>query len=165
MQLSRYVEELQQRLVSAAELGGDEARELAQRLSAPLGDAVRLVLLEALSEAANEITAEIAPGAVDVRLQGRDPELVVTPASSGLFESPQPPPSPSRDADDASTSRTTLRLPDQLKAEVEAAAARDGVSVNSWLVRAIAFAVRTPAPPSGGARSSSTSDRLSGWVR
>jgi hypothetical protein len=69
------------------------------------------------------------------------------------------------DPDDVSTSRTTLRLPDQLKAQVEAAAAHEGVSVNTWLVRAVAAALQPAAPSGAPARNSSTSRRLTGWVR
>ncbi|WP_027499877.1 YlcI/YnfO family protein [Rhodococcus sp. UNC363MFTsu5.1] len=170
MELTRYVDELQHQLATAAAAGGNEARELAERLTAPLDAAVRLMLLEALSAAANEITAELAPGSVDVRLQGRDPEFVVTPAPSSAFEdagpaTAEPAPPAALDPDDVSTSRTTLRLPDQLKAQVEAAAAREGVSLNTWLVRAVAAAVRPATPSSATARTSSTSGRLSGWVR
>ena len=80
MELDRYVEELRNQLMVAAEAGGDDARELAGRLIAPLESSVRLMLLEALSDAANEITLELAPGSVEVRVRGREPELVVTPA-------------------------------------------------------------------------------------
>jgi hypothetical protein len=168
--LTRYVDELQHQLSTAAAAAGDEARELADRLTAPLDAAVRLVLLEALSTAANEITAELAPGSVDVRLQGRDPEFVVTPAPVSAFEGTGPPTTePARpgvlDPDDVSTSRTTLRLPDQLKAQVEAAAAHEGVSVNTWLVRAVAAALQAPQPSSAPTRSSRSSGRLTGWVR
>jgi HicB family len=170
MDLTSYVEELQHQLAIAAAAGGDEARELADRLTAPLDAAVRLVLLEALSTAANEITAELAPGSVDVRLQGRDPEFVVTPAPASAFEDARPPTAePTRsavlDPDDVSTSRTTLRLPDHLKAQVEAAAAREGVSVNTWLVRAVAAALQPATPSRETARKTSTSRRLTGWVR
>lgn len=170
MDLTRYVDELHHQLATAASAGGDEARELADRLTAPLDAAVRLVLLEALSAAANEITAELAPVSVDVRLRGRDPEFVVTPAPSSDFEDVTPPSAePSRpavlDPDDVSTSRTTLRLPDQLKAQVEDAAAREGMSVNTWLVRAVAAALQPTAPSRTTARTRSTSGRLTGWVR
>lgn len=171
MDLTRYVDELQHQLATAAAAGGDEARELAARMTAPLDAAVRLVLLEALSTAANEITAELAPGSVDVRLRGRDPEFVVTPAPAPAFENAEPataePALPTRalDPDDVSTSRTTLRLPDQIKAQVEAAAAREGVSLNTWLVRAVAAALQPAAPSRATARTSSTAGRLTGWVR
>jgi hypothetical protein len=114
---------------------------------------------------------------VDVRLRGRDPELVVTrPSGSGLAEvAPAPasapagpaPAIPETDAaeapDDTVTSRTTLRLPDQLKARVEKAAAEDGLSVNSWLVRAIAGALE-PKSRRTAQRESRTGDSFTGWV-
>jgi hypothetical protein len=174
MDLTGYVDDLQRRLAIAAEAGGDEARSLAERLTAPLDAAARLVLLEALAAAAGEITAELAPGSVDVRLRGRDPEFVVTVPVAANFTSasdvPVPvaaeTPPPTAITDDASTSRTTLRLPDQLKAQVEQAAARDGVSVNTWLVRAIAAAVE-PAPtrPTETRPADGDANRVTGWVR
>jgi hypothetical protein len=175
MELNGYVDELQRQLAIAAEAGGDEALALAQRLTAPLDASVRLVLLEALSAAAAEITAELAPGSVDIRLRGRDPEFVVTLPATTTFESASdrpasPAPEPLAAAsftDDTSTSRTTLRLPDQLKAQVEQAAARDGVSVNTWLVRAIAAAVE-PAPsrrPTETRPAEGDANRVTGWVR
>jgi hypothetical protein len=175
MDLTGYVDDLQRRLAIAADAGGDEARALAERLSAPLDASVRLVLLEALSAAAAEITAELAPGSVDVRLRGRDPEFVVTAPPATTFESASDRraapavelPLAALQADDASTSRTTLRLPDQLKAQVEQAAARDGVSVNTWLVRAIAAAVE-PAPPRRPTETrpaDGDANRVTGWVR
>lgn len=181
MQLTDHVDELQRQLAIAAEAGGPDARELAQRLTAPLDAAARLVLLEALSAAAAEITAELAPGSVDIRLRGRDPEFVVTPPPATAFAStadrPAAAPSTAGAApaaapsalitDDASTSRTTLRLPDQLKAQVELAAARDGVSVNTWLVRAIAAAVEPTQPRRQPEPDPADHDpkRVTGWVR
>ncbi|WP_433508769.1 hypothetical protein ACQP2T_32790 [Nonomuraea sp. CA-143628] len=79
MDLAPYVDNLRRELAVAAEAGGDDARALAERLTLPLESATRLVLLEALSAAADEITRELAPGSVDVRLRGRDPSFVVTP--------------------------------------------------------------------------------------
>jgi hypothetical protein len=174
MDLTGYVDDLQRRLAIAAEAGGDQARSLAERLTAPLDAAARLVLLEALAAAAGEITAELAPGSVDVRLRGRDPEFVVTVPVAANFTSASDVPvpvaaetaPPTAIPDDASTSRTTLRLPDQLKAQVEQAAARDGVSVNTWLVRAIAAAVE-PAPtrPTETRPADGDANRVTGWVR
>lgn len=178
MDLTHYVGDLQHRLATAADAAGGEARELAGRLTAPLDAAVRLVLLDALSAAAGEISAELAPGSVDLRLRGGEPEFVVslpttpaqptTPAPPTAAELPLPPGAPeAADADAGATTRTTLRLPDTLKSHVEVAAARDGISVNSWLVRAVATALEQSAArtapqsrpdPRGGTR-------LTGWVR
>jgi hypothetical protein len=175
MDLTGYVDELQRQLSIAAEAGGEQASELAQRLTAPLDASARLMLLEALTAAAAEITTELAPGSVDVRLRGRDPEFVVTAPAPATFTavgvSPSAAPIPASAAaamlDETSTSRTTLRLPDQLKAQVEQAASRDGVSVNTWLVRAIAAAVE-PAParrPESSAPAGGDAQRVTGWVR
>jgi hypothetical protein len=182
MDLTRYVDELQRQLSTAAAAGGEEVREIAGRLTAPLDAAARLVLLEALSAAAGEISAELAPGSVDVRLRGGEPEFVVaapaatvpTAVSTGVAEhaATSAPPAGSAgtataDADAGATTRTTLRLPDHLKTQAEAAAARDGVSVNTWLVRAVAAALDQPtgrpAPQPGPGLPSG--NRLTGWVR
>jgi len=173
MDLMHYVNDLQHQLEAAAEAGGDEARALAERLTAPLESATRLVLLEALSAAASEITRDLAPGSVDVRLRGRDPEFVVTspPASPDFQEAsenssaaaPLPGQLTSDDVDEGGTSRTTLRLPDHLKVRIEEAATREGLSVNSWLVRTIAAALepkdRTPVQ-----RARFGGERYTGWV-
>jgi len=174
MDLAPYVNDLQQQLAVAAEAGGDEARAVAERLSGTLEAATRLVLLEALSTAASEITRELAPGSVDVRLRGRDPEFVV--ASPGPTDYADVAAAPSAAAtsgrsssddaadDDVSTSRTTLRLPDQLKARVDQAAATDGLSVNAWLVRAIADALE-PKNRRTAQKESRGSDQYTGWAR
>ena len=172
MDLDRYVADLRAQLAAAAETGGDDARALAERLGASLDSAARLALLEALSDAASEITRELAPGSVDVRLRGRDPELVVSlPAAPEPAEAPVPstaaPSTAGTDAadplDDTVSSRTTLRLPDQLKARVERAAGEDGLSVNSWLVRAIAAALEPKQRRSAARENAGNS--FTGWVR
>jgi hypothetical protein len=173
MDLTPYVEELQQQLLVAAQGGGDEAERLAERLLPALQSASHLVLLEALSTAAAEITGELAPGSVEVRLRGREPELVVTPPPFDRHdEGPAPAPAapdplPPSDADEGGTARITLRLPEQLKARVEAAAARDGLSVNSWLVRALGAAVDPPAGggPTTEQRTTWGGQRITGWAR
>ncbi|MCR8526302.1 hypothetical protein NPM17_25775, partial [Escherichia coli] len=138
MELGPFVTDLQRQLVDAAENGTDDTRAVAERLAAGLDAATRLVLLDALSAALGEITRELAPGSVDLRLRGREVEFVVTQASAE-----QEPDEPiAVDLDDASTSRTTLRLPDALKLRVDEAAAADGLSVNTWLVRAVAAALQ-----------------------
>jgi hypothetical protein len=182
MDLAPYVDTLRHDLAVAAEAGGDDARALAERLTAPLDSAARLVLLEALSEAADEITRDLAPGSVDVRLRGRNPGFVVTlPPTDEAFdetvdvadgawaaaERHRSPDSAARTgADESSTSRINLRLPDSLKARAEEAAGLEGLSLNAWLVRAVAAAVEPadrdvpsrPRSPRGG-------ERYNGWVR
>lgn len=167
MDLGLYVESLQGQLAVAAEAGGEEARAVAARLSSPLDSAIRLTLQDALSAAAEEITVELAPGAVEVRLRGRELEFVVTPppaeAPAGSDEGAGP--LPPVEGDEGSMARINFRLPGHLKARVEQAAGRDGLSVNSWLVRAAAAALdradpdRRRGPPSRGTQ------HYTGWAR
>ncbi|MGI5424209.1 toxin-antitoxin system HicB family antitoxin [Streptomyces sp. CA-179760] len=175
MDLTPYVDTLRRELAVAAEAGGEDARELAERLTAPLESAARLTLLNVLSAAMDEVTRELAPGSVDVRLRGLDPAFVVTPPpAGGSFEEPDPRPQPPRAPapapapadDDSTTARINLRLPAHLKGRAEEAAAREGLSVNAWLVRAVNAAVE-----SDGTRARSTEstrgggNRYTGWVR
>ncbi|NUT93576.1 MAG: toxin-antitoxin system HicB family antitoxin [Saccharothrix sp.] len=162
MDLTPYVDNLRRELAVAAEAVGDEARALADRLTSQIDPATRLTLLEALSHAASEITRDLAPGSVDVRLRGRDPEFVVTPPPHAAPEAPaQPAPPPPPVDDDGAMTRINLRLPEHLKQRVEDAAATAGISVNAWLVRAASAAldqgVRQPTTLFG--------QRYTGWVR
>lgn len=183
MELARYVDDLQHRLLSAADAAGDEGRQLAERLTTPLEAAVRLALLEALSSAAGEISAELAPGSVDVRLRGGEPEFVVdapgpgreppgrrggTDGPAGAAATAAPGEAvPLPEAEGGATTRTTLRLPDHLKTRAETAAARDGVSVNTWLVRAVAAALERPGVMPAAPRRVERGgrNRQTGWVR
>jgi hypothetical protein len=162
MELGQYVNDLQRQLVSAAENGGEEARAVAERIAAGLDAATRLVLLDVLSAAAGEITRDLAPGSVDLRLRGREVEFVIAqPATeSGTDDLP----ASTVDLDDTSTSRTTLRLPDALKLRVDEAAAADGLSVNTWLVRAVAAALQ-PKQRRSAQRTLRTGDNFAGWAR
>jgi hypothetical protein len=119
---------------------------LAERLTAPLESAIRLTLLDALSAAADEITRELAPGSVELRLRAGEPEFAVTPVpvDEPAFDAAPPPPPP--EADEAATARINLRLPEQLKAGVEQAAGRERLSVNAWLVRVAAAALANDDP-------------------
>jgi hypothetical protein len=178
MDLTPYVERIRQELAIAAEAGGEEAQALAERLTAPLDSAVRLALLEALAAAAAEITSDLAPGSVHVRLSGRDPAFVVAvpPADQPTAEEPGAPAALIDDAalpagERGGTSRINLRLPDDVKAGVEEAAARDRISVNAWLVRAAAAALqagRSAGPATGpgtGRRSSTYGQSFTGWAQ
>jgi hypothetical protein len=158
MDLTTYGENLRRELAVAADAGGDEARALAERLTAPLDSAVRLMLLDALSAAADEITRELAPGSVELRLRSGEPEFVVTAAPA---DEPAPASLPS-DGDEGATARINLRLPEQLKAGVEQAASRERLSVNAWLIRAVASALGQGRPAPGGAR---LGQAYTGWVR
>jgi hypothetical protein len=182
MNLTSYVETLRHELSVAAGAAGEDARALAERLTGPLDAATRLVLLEALSAAADEITRELAPGSVDVRLRGRDPSFVVTPPpaeesfddtadlSHGGWAATatdrRPTAATRTDADDGGTSRINLRLPESLKLRAEEAAGREGLSVNAWLVRAVAAVLDSDGRDGHAQRRSPPGgQRYSGWVR
>jgi HicB family len=162
-----YVENINRQLAVAAEAGGEEARALAERLVAPLEAAIRLTMQDALAAAAEEITTELAPGSVELRLRGRDPEFVVTPPpadSSADDRDDRPPALP--EGDEGTMSRINLRMPDHLKARIEQAAANEGLSVNAWLVRAAAAALERTGPPRGRERRASQgAQRYTGWAR
>lgn len=162
MELGQYVSDLQRQLVDAADNGVEETRAVAERLAAGLDAATRLVLLDALSAAVGEITRDLAPGSVDMRLRGREVEFVVSQPSTESDADERP--VASVDLDDASTSRTTLRLPDALKSRVDDAAAADGLSVNTWLVRAVAAALQ-PRQRRAAQRTLRTGDNFAGWAR
>ncbi|MFD6245833.1 hypothetical protein [Streptomyces roseolus] len=175
MDLTPYVDTLRRELAVAAEAGGDAARELAERLTAPLESAARLTMLNVLSAATDEITRELAPGSVDVRLRGLDPDFVVTrpPADSGA--APVEPSEPAEplaapavpEADEGAVARVNLRLPAPLKARAEEAASREGLSVNAWLVRAVSSALDGggAARPRTAERPRSVGQSITGWVR
>jgi hypothetical protein len=168
MDLSPYVESLRRELLVAAEAGGDDARALAERLIAPLESAVRLTLLEALSAAADEVTRELAPGSVELRLRSGEPEFAVTPPPGERVDDPEPasdaaPPPP--DADEAATARINLRLPEHLKAGIEQAAGRERLSVNAWMVRVAAAALAREDPGRRPRRGGGPGQRYTGWVR
>ena len=171
MDLAPYVEQLQTQLATGADAAGDEARAVVERLAAPLDAAIRLTLQDAVSGAAEEITVELAPGAVEVRLRGRELEFVVTapPAeapSDDDAELDERAALPPVEADEAALSRINLRMPDHLKARVEQAAGREGLSVNAWLVRAAAAAIDRADPERRrGPRPSRGAQHYTGWAR
>jgi hypothetical protein len=171
MELEPYVATLRQELASAAEMAGNDARELAERLATPLESAARLALLEALSAAADEITRDLAPGSVHVRLRGRDPSFVVTlPLPESFAETANTAPAGlapvPTDTDEGATARINFRLGETLKSQIEQTADRAGLSVNSWLTRAAAAALEANVPPHGAERRGARGDeRFTGWVR
>lgn len=188
MDVTPYVRDLGREFTALAEAGGDEARALAERLAAPLEPAIRMTLLDALSAAAGEITRELAPGSVEVRLRGRDADFVVTLPSAGAPGS-RPGDATSEEegdgaaadggaaaggpgrlltAEEGPAARINVRLPEQLKTAIEEAAAREGRSVNAWLVRAAAAALQGTgrdqrSEPGGSGKRAR--QRFTGWVQ
>lgn len=179
MELTQYVESLRRELTVAAEVGGDDARALADRLLPSLDAAVRLTLLEALSAAAEEVSAELAPGSVDVRLRGGTAAFVVTPppppapAGTPADEAVSGPADvrlPIAEGDAAAMVRINLRLPANVKALIEDAAAAGGLSVNTWIVRAAAAALANEGrgatrPVPGKKPDRVVGESYSGWAR
>jgi hypothetical protein len=163
MDLTPYVENVRRELVVAAEAGGGEARALAERLSAPLESAIRLTLLDALSAAADEITGELAPASVELRLRAGEPEFAVTSTSppAEVAAASSPPPLPP-EGGEGETARISFRLPEQLKAGIEQAATSERLSVNAWLVRVASAALAEGRPRWRGGR---TGQAYTGWVR
>jgi uncharacterized protein (DUF1778 family) len=173
MELTPFVDRLRSDLSDAAAAGGPEAQAAADRLALALDPATRMMLLEALSQAASEITGALDNDAVDVRMSGREPEFVVTRLEGA---SPAVPPAPAPTAapepEDDNQSRITLRLPESVKARAEEAANQIGQSLNSWLVDAVRDALDRNrfALEVGSNRISVTGDsgrrkQIRGWVR
>jgi hypothetical protein len=171
MDLTAYVNNLGREFATLAEASGDEARALVERLTGSLESAIRMTLLDALSAATDEITQDLAPGSVELRLRGRDPQFVVTappaepvpvaadePAGSGPEGSPL-------FAEDGPSSRINVRLPEALKAAVEEAAAREGRSVNAWLVRAASAGLQRAEQRPERRTVKRTAQSMTGWVR
>ncbi len=181
MDTTPFVESLRQDLLQAAEAGGADIRAAAERLSHALDPAVRLTLMDALSQAASEITHELAGTSVEVRLKGREPVFVVIGQATQVPPAPPSPPAPPEPpesleemglSDDDVVARITLRLPESLKAKAEELAAGRGQSLNTWLVNAARAAASfnldvssTPFGPGAPGRNRSSNKRIQGWVR
>jgi hypothetical protein len=180
MDLRPYIDEIHRQLEAAAEAGGEDARALAERLVAPLDAAIRLSVLDALTAAAQEITCDLAPGSVEVRLRGRDPEFVVTTPAEPAGDDPGGGTDPTWNdwsaasvaavgavaGDEGGMARINLRMPDHLKARVDQAAAGEGLSVNAWLVRAAAVALEQAVPSRRlERRGPQGAHRFTGWAR
>jgi hypothetical protein len=194
MELTTFVATLRQELALATEGQGEQARASAERLVSALEPAVRLAMLEALSAAADEITRDLAPGSVHVRLRGREPAFVVTLPPTGNETAAEAPltadgtraglpgaglpggglpggglPAGATDAGEGPTARINVRLGEQLKLRIEQAAARSGLSVNAWLGRAAAAALDVQDParvPLAPIRQSATgAQRYTGWAQ
>jgi hypothetical protein len=141
--LEPHVEALRAELARLAELGDEEVAAAATRLSEALGATISMRLLGLLSEAALEVSSQLPGGHVELRLAGEEPSLVYVADEAA----PQP-----AAGEDALTARITLRLPDSLKSSLESAAAREGVSLNTWIVKALARGLTLAATSRIGSR-------------
>jgi len=72
MNVAAYVEALQQDLANVAGVGDDAIAEAARRIAAALESSLRLRLMDALGEAAAELTNQLPDGHVEVRVDDRD---------------------------------------------------------------------------------------------
>ncbi len=152
MQMAHHIHAIQEDLAAAASLAADEATvEAGRRLTQALGSSLHLRLLDVVSEAALALSDSV-PGRIEVRLAGRDPELVYVEEEEAEPEPTQP------GADDSFSARITLRLPEGLKAQIEVAANIEGASVNTWIVRALQRGLEPRT------RSVRTGRRLSGYA-
>ena len=145
MDLSPYVDAVRADLDAAAAAGTDEAQATARLLSGALDASLRLALLDALSAFAAEVTAS-SDLEVELRIHGREPQLVVSSAPA-LDDPPPPPAEPFDDGDDRTTARLTVRMPEVLKERAEEQAGRESLSVNAWMVRAVQAALFPTATP------------------
>ena len=178
MDITPYVDSLRQALVSAADSAGDDTRQAAERLSFALDSSSRLAIMEAVSQAAAEITAEMPNGGVDVRLNGRELDFLVHVAAP-TPPAPPPPPAPEESVY-GGAARNTLRLPECDKTKAEVRVAEAGQSLNTWLVNVVRAATREGAinvdidlsslpffgggDPFEGGRGRRGGKRMSGWL-
>src|SRR5690348_17171538 len=142
MDITPFVESLRRDLMAAAEAAGPEAKASAERLAFALDPAARLAMMEAVSQAAAEITAEMPAGGVDVRLNGRELDFLVDSGPVAAPEAARPAPTDEEPEDEGNVARITLRIPEAVKTKAEDMAARSGSSLNTWLVNVVRAATR-----------------------
>ena len=150
MQIDGYIQALREDLIRVASLGDETTSRAAELLAVAIEASLARRLQDVLAEAALELNAQLDAAHVEVRIAGRDPELVLVREDGSI---PEP-------VDEAFSARITLRLPESLKQRVESAAAREGGSVNTWLVQALQRALEPRRSMSSGSR-----NRLTGYGR
>ncbi|GIG67824.1 hypothetical protein [Phytomonospora endophytica] len=181
MDIATHVQRLGQEFAAVAETSGPEARALFEQFAGALEPAIRLTLIEALADAADEISRDLAPGSVQLRLRGREPSFVVTPTPASPVTSPTAeapahgdPHGETHETHEGPAARINFRPPEQLKSAIEDAAAREGRSVNAWLVRVTSAALRRrerdepppfPFPFQGPPPGTRHPNRFNGWAR
>lgn len=173
MDLTPYIDSLRRDLAAAAEVAAPDAREGIERLLFALNPAVRLALMDAISQAASEITAKMPSGGIDVRLNGRELDFVVQNPAAALDPVTSSAPLSGEGDEDGGLARISLRMPESMKAKAEELAARSGQSLNNWLVNVVRAAARNETPsgdntdplpandPFGGKRGNR---RMNGWI-
>ncbi|GAA4869759.1 toxin-antitoxin system HicB family antitoxin [Serinicoccus chungangensis] len=173
MELQPYLTAVAEDLDRATSLADDATREVVHRIAPAVEPAVRLAILQALSDAAASLTSQLEESVVTVRMEGRDPVLEVRHLGTGEDGRPAAPTAPGDhgprtaelDETDATQSRVSLRLPDQLKLTAERHAAAAGQSLNTWVVQAVRTATRAAGPEGPGRRTTPhRSRRVTGWA-
>jgi hypothetical protein len=168
MDLSPYIESVRTGVTNASSLADEQTQHVAERLGTAIESSTRLALIQALSDAAGTISADLAPSSVELRMIGTDPEFVVSVQSGeaeptllmpetevASAEAGEP---SSTETDEEPVARITLRLPQSVKARVDEMASSEGISTNAWLIRAVMDALsersgsraewpRPPQPP------------------
>jgi HicB family len=150
MQMESHVQALREDLSRVAAVGDESTSRAAELLSSALESSLGRRLQEALAEAALELSAQLPEGRVEVRMAGSDPELVYVEDEPASVVQP---------SDEDYTARITLRLPDSLKSQIDSVAATNGLSVNTWVVRALRRALEGRTSTTSGRR------RLTGYGR
>ena len=150
MQIDGIIQALREDLVRISALGDESTSRAAELLSVAIESSLGRRLQDALAEAALELNDQLDSSHVELRVAGHDLQLVLVREDGTVPEQ----------ADEAFSARITLRLPESLKQRVESAAAREGASVNTWLVQALQRAVDPRRPSSSGSR-----NRLTGYGR
>jgi hypothetical protein len=183
MDLTPYTQSLRDDLITAASVGDDDARRAAAMLAGAIEPAARLAIMNALSDLAAEVTGALRDTTVELRLDGRDVRLSVTEHGAPEHVTTAPdylrkPDAPGSDTDspedlkravqDASgeLSRTTVRLFNELKSQAERAAAEQGVSLNTYISRAVSDSVRSAVPTKNPRGRGGHHDRtVTGYIR
>jgi hypothetical protein len=157
MDLSPYIESVRGGVVNASSLADERTQQVAERLGTAIESSTRLALIQALSDAAGSISAEMAPSSVELRMVGQDPEFVVsiqTAQAESTLLLPDTEPdldatgeSSANEPDDEPVARITLRLPQSVKARVDEVASSEGISTNAWLIRAVMDALSERSGP------------------
>jgi hypothetical protein len=169
MELSEYIETLRGEVASVTRVAGEDVARAGQMIAEALDSSIRLTLLDVLSGAAAEITSRLDNTEIELRLSSGNPTFVVVHAPQDLAPPPPPPRAGGSERGEAEeetgTSRVTLRLSDGLKARAEEAAAREGLSLNAWLVRAASSALDNPPGFSPPPSRRGPGQRITGYAR
>ncbi|QSB05525.1 hypothetical protein [Natronoglycomyces albus] len=163
MDITEYVDRLRQQFETRAEVFGGEADELTEKLLEPLAASIQLTLLDALSEAAEEISGEMAPDYVELRIRQGQLGFAVTRTDSAPLPQSQTAP-PALPIDEGETARLNLRMSDKFKTRLEEAARTDGLSLNAWLLQAAASRLSQSGSRSASTTSHNGPQRFTGWV-